>query len=51
VPETPNSRIISDFPENFAEFRRKTFSLLWRGSRDGSALPNFTADVKVTQTL
>jgi hypothetical protein len=35
VPSTPSldSRIISDFPANFAEFRK--FSLLWRGSRDG----------------
>jgi hypothetical protein len=30
-----DSRIISDFPEIFAEFQRKRFSLLWRGSRDG----------------
>jgi hypothetical protein len=28
-----DSRIISNFPEIFAEFRK--FSLLWRGSRDG----------------
>jgi hypothetical protein len=35
VPSAPllDSRIISDFPEIFAEFRK--FSLLWRGSRDG----------------
>jgi hypothetical protein len=31
----PISTIISDFPEIFAEFRRKQFSVLWRGSRDG----------------
>jgi hypothetical protein len=30
-----NSRILSDIPEIFAEFQRKRFSLLWRGSRDG----------------
>jgi hypothetical protein len=30
-----DSRIISDFPDIFAEFRRKQISLLWRGSRDG----------------
>jgi hypothetical protein len=30
-----DSRIISDIPEIFAEFRGKRFSLLWRGSRDG----------------
>jgi hypothetical protein len=29
-----NSRIISDFPGIFAEFRGKRFSVLWRGSRD-----------------
>jgi hypothetical protein len=28
-------RIISDFPEIFAEFRKKRFLLLWRGSRGG----------------
>jgi hypothetical protein len=27
--------IVSDFPEIFAEFRGKQFTLLWRGSRDG----------------
>jgi hypothetical protein len=30
-----DSRIISDFPEIFAEFRGKYFEILWRGSRDG----------------
>jgi hypothetical protein len=30
-----DSRIISDFPEIFAEFREKHFNILWRGSRDG----------------
>jgi hypothetical protein len=30
-----DSQIISDFPEIFAEFRKKRFSLLWRGTRDG----------------
>jgi hypothetical protein len=36
VPSAPSldSRIISGFPEIFAEFRDKRFSLLWRGSRD-----------------
>jgi hypothetical protein len=35
VPSTPSldSRVISDVPEIFAEFRKS--SLLWRGSRDG----------------
>jgi hypothetical protein len=30
-----DSLIMSDFPEIFAEFHGKQFSLLWRGSRDG----------------
>jgi hypothetical protein len=34
-PAFPDSRIISGFPEIFAEFRLKRFSLLWWGSRDG----------------
>jgi hypothetical protein len=36
-PSTPplNSQIVSDFPEIFAEFKKKSFSLLWRGGRDG----------------
>jgi hypothetical protein len=29
------SLIVSSFPEIFAEFQEKRFSLLWRGSRDG----------------
>jgi hypothetical protein len=29
------SLIVADFPALFAEFRRKRFTLLWRGSRDG----------------
>jgi hypothetical protein len=29
------SRIISELPDIFAEFRGKTVSLLWQGSRDG----------------
>jgi archaellum component FlaC len=36
-----DSRIISDFPEIFAEFRTKQFSLLWRGSRDGFSASEF----------
>jgi hypothetical protein len=36
-----DSRIISDFPEIFAEFRKKQFSLLWRGSRDGFKAKEF----------
>jgi hypothetical protein len=34
-----DSRIISDFPEIFAEFRK--FSLLWRGGRDGFKAKEF----------
>jgi hypothetical protein len=43
VPSAPplKSRIISDFPEIFAEFRGKRFSLLWRGSRDGFKATEF----------
>jgi hypothetical protein len=29
------SLIVADFPTLFAEFRRKCFALLWRGSRNG----------------
>jgi hypothetical protein len=36
-----DSRIISDFPEIFAEFREKKFSVLWRGSRDGFGASEF----------
>jgi hypothetical protein len=35
LPHPLNSRIISNFPERFAEFRVKHFEKLWRGSRDG----------------
>jgi hypothetical protein len=43
VPSAPplDSQIISDFPEIFAEFRGKRFSLLWRGSRDGFGAQKF----------
>jgi hypothetical protein len=37
----PDSLIISRFPEIFAEFRGKQFSLLWRGSRDGFEAQEF----------
>jgi hypothetical protein len=40
-PPPFDSRIISDFPEIFAEFRGKRFSLLWRGSRDGFVASEF----------
>jgi prefoldin subunit 5 len=36
-----DSRIISDFPEIFAEFQGKRISLLWRGSRDGFRASEF----------
>jgi hypothetical protein len=43
VPSAPqfDSQIISEFPEIFAEFRGKQFSLLWRGSRDGFKAKEF----------
>jgi hypothetical protein len=40
-PPPFDSQIISDFPEIFAEFRKKQFSLLWRGSRDGFEAKDF----------
>jgi hypothetical protein len=36
-----DSRIISGFPEIFAEFEKKRFSLLWRGSCDGFKAQEF----------
>jgi hypothetical protein len=41
LPGVLDSRIISDFPEIFAEFQEKQFSLLWRGSRDGFEAQEF----------
>jgi hypothetical protein len=46
APQPPSvksidSRIISDFPEIFGEFRKKEFSVLWRGSRDGFKAKEF----------
>jgi hypothetical protein len=35
------SLIVADFPALFAEFRRKCFALLWRGSRDGFGADDF----------
>jgi hypothetical protein len=40
-PSLLDSRIISDFPEIFAEFRKKQFSLLWRDSRNGFTAKEF----------
>jgi hypothetical protein len=36
-----DSVIISDFPDIFADFREKRFSLLWLGSRDGFGTRDF----------
>jgi predicted RNase H-like nuclease (RuvC/YqgF family) len=36
-----DSRIISDFPEIFADFQEKHFKILWRGSRDGFKAQEF----------
>jgi hypothetical protein len=36
-----DSRIISGFPEIFAEFQGKRFGILWRGSRDGFQAKEF----------
>jgi hypothetical protein len=41
LPPPFDSRIISDFPEIFAEFQRKNFKILWRGSRDGFEAKDF----------
>jgi hypothetical protein len=42
TPDFPRSSlIVSDFPDIFAEFRGKRFSLLWRGSRDGFGARDF----------
>jgi hypothetical protein len=40
-PPPLDSQIISEIPEIFAEFQRKRFSLLWRGSRDGFKAKEF----------
>jgi hypothetical protein len=40
-PPPFDSQIISAFPEIFAEFQGKRFSLLWRGSRDGFKAKEF----------
>jgi hypothetical protein len=41
LPSPLNSFIISDFPKIFAQFRRRRFLLLWRGSRDGFGASEF----------
>jgi hypothetical protein len=35
------SLIVADFPALFAEFRGRSFTLLWRGSRDGFGVRDF----------
>jgi hypothetical protein len=40
-PPPFDSQIISHFPEIFAEFGRKQFSLLWRGGRNGFGASEF----------
>jgi hypothetical protein len=41
VPIGFDSLIVSDFPDIFAEFRGKRFSLLWRGTRHGFGCADF----------
>jgi hypothetical protein len=41
IPPFDDSRIIADFLEIFAEFRKKQFALLWRGIRDGVKAQEF----------
>jgi hypothetical protein len=40
-PSGWDSVIVSGFPEIFAEFKEKKFTLLWRGSRDGFGAGEF----------
>jgi hypothetical protein len=40
-PPDWNSMIVPDFPKLFGDFKRKQFTLLWRGSRDGFAADDF----------
>jgi hypothetical protein len=40
-PSGWNSKIVSDFPELFVDFKQKQFTLLWRGSRDGFSASDF----------
>jgi hypothetical protein len=37
----PDSQILFDLPDIFAEFKMKRFSLLWRGGRDGFGAQEF----------
>jgi hypothetical protein len=45
-----DSLIVSEIPPLFDDFLKKKWKLLWRGSRDGSALPSFTVAAMTTQT-
>jgi hypothetical protein len=50
-PFLGDSRIISDFPEIFAESQKKCFEILWQAVATVSKKKTFSADVMVTQTL
>jgi hypothetical protein len=40
-PSGWKSAIVADFPKLFEEFKKKKFTLLWRGSRDGFSSGDF----------
>jgi hypothetical protein len=40
-PSGWNSAIVADFPKIFEDFKKKQFTLLWRGSRDGFSVLDF----------
>jgi hypothetical protein len=40
-PSGWNSAIVADFPKLFEDFKKKQFTLLWRGSRDGFGVRDF----------
>jgi hypothetical protein len=40
-PSGWDSEIVSDFPAIFEDFREQTFTLLWRGGRDGFRTTDF----------
>jgi hypothetical protein len=40
-PSGWNSAIVPDFPKLFEDFKKKQFTLLWRGSRDGFSARDF----------
>jgi hypothetical protein len=41
IPSEWNSAIVLDFSKLFEDFKRKQFTLLWRGSRDGFRVRDF----------